>query len=72
MKAIGCLLVIILVAVGIFLLSSGGDMTGEEKARFIGEKAHRGWNRLRQFAGEAREGWKSADQKDPIHQADDQ
>ena len=64
MKAIGCLVVVIVVIAGIFLLTSGKDMTNEQKARLVGEKAHRGWNRLQDFAREAKEGWKSTDQPD--------
>jgi len=63
MKTIGCLVIIVLVGVGIFLLAGSQDMIHEQKAQWLGEKAHRGWNRAKKFLGAAREGWQSAEQE---------
>jgi hypothetical protein len=62
MKTLGCLTVIVLVGVGIFLLANSQDMTEDEKAQWVGDKAHRGWNRVRQLMHQAREGWRSTEQ----------
>jgi len=62
MRSIGCLIVIAIIVVGIYLLASTKDMTDQEKAQWVGEKAHRGWNRVKRLAEGAREGWKSAPQ----------
>jgi len=59
MRTIGCLAVIVLVGIGIFLLTSSWDMDGEQKAQWVGEKAHRGWNRMKKAAEAAEQGWKS-------------
>jgi len=60
MKKLGCLVVIILVCVGIFVfVTSSRDMTDEQKVQWVGEKSHRGWNRMRKFMQDAQEGWKS-------------
>ncbi len=64
MRTIGCLAVIVLIAVGIFLLAGSQDMTHEQKAQWVGEKVHRGWNRAKKYAGAAKEGWQSV-QRDP-------
>ena len=62
MKAFGCLVVVIVVCVGIFwLMSSSAGLSDEDKARVAGEKVHRGWNRMRDYARDFQEGWKSVD-----------
>ena len=50
MRTIGCLAVIVLVGIGIFLLTSSQDADDEQKAQWVGEKAHRGWNRMKKAA----------------------
>ncbi len=62
MKALGCLVVIIVVCVGIFwLMSSSASLSDEDKARVAGQKVHRGWNYVQKSARNFQEGWKSAD-----------
>ena len=61
MKTLGCLLVIVVVCVGIFWLTSSPDISDEDKARIAGQKVHRGWNYMRNFASKFKEGWKSTD-----------
>ena len=62
MKALGCLVVIIVVCVGIFwLMNSSASLSDEDKARVVGEKVHRGWNQMRNYARDFQEGWKSVD-----------
>jgi hypothetical protein len=66
MKAIGCLGVIVLVVLAILVLShSSQDATDEQKAQWVGQKAHRGWNRLRELTAHAQEGWKSVPKNAP-------
>ena len=61
MKALGCLVVIIVVCVGIFWLINSPGLSDEDKAHVAGQKVHRGWNRIRDSARSFQEGWKSAD-----------
>lgn len=61
MRSIGCLAVIALVCVGIFLLASSADFDEAQKGQWIGEKAHRGWNHIKKIAGGARKGWKTVE-----------
>ena len=61
MKTLGCLVVIIVVCVGIFWLTNSPGLSDEDKARVAGEKVHRGWNRMRNYARDFQEGWKSVD-----------
>ena len=61
MKALGCLVIIIVLCVGIFWLISAPGLGDEDKARVAGQKVHRGWNRVRARARDFREGWKSVD-----------
>jgi hypothetical protein len=63
MRAIGCLGLIVVIGVVIYLVITTQDMTAEEKGQFIGEKAHRGWNRVKRLTDSAREGWKSAQEE---------
>ncbi|MCJ7543679.1 MAG: hypothetical protein MUP47_03775 [Phycisphaerae bacterium] len=62
MRTLGCLTIIVLVGVGIFLLAGSQDMTEAERAQWVGEKAHRGWSKARQLLQQAREGWQSGEQ----------
>ncbi len=62
MKTFGCLLVIIVVCVGVFWLIGSSGVSDEDKARIAGQKVHRGWNRMRDYAHSFQEGWKSADE----------
>ena len=62
MRTIGCLAIVALICVGIWLLAGSQDMSDEQKAQWAGEKAHRGWNRLQQMAASAKQGWKSSPQ----------
>ena len=62
MKALGCLIVIIALCVGIFwLMSSSAELSDEDKAHIAGQKVHRGWNRMQNYARSFQEGWKSVD-----------
>jgi hypothetical protein len=61
MRSLGCLTVIVLVGVGIFLLAGSQDMTEEQKAQWVGDKAHRGWNKVRELMHHAKEGWRSTE-----------
>ncbi len=61
MKVLGCLVVIIVLCVGIFWLTSSPGLSDEDKARITGQKVHRGWNYMRNYARNFQEGWKSAD-----------
>lgn len=63
MRCLGCLVLIVLVVVGIYLLTSTQDMSDQQKAQWVGQKAHRGWNQARKFAADAREGWKTGEDK---------
>ena len=66
MKAIGCLGIIVLVVVVVLALTSASqDASDEQKARRVGEKAHRGWNRVKDLAGHAKEGWKTVPDNPP-------
>lgn len=60
MKHIGCLTVIVLIIVALAIWASTKDMTEEQRARWVGEKAHRGWNKARELAQHTQEGWKQA------------
>ena len=63
MKALGCLVVIVVLCVGIFwLMGSSADLGDEDKAHVAGQKVHRGWNRMQGYARSFQEGWKSADE----------
>ncbi len=68
MKTLGCLVVIIVMCVGIFYLTSSPGLSDEDKARIVGEKAHRGWNQVQKYARNARKGWKSVN--DSANKAD--
>jgi hypothetical protein len=70
MKSIGCLTVIALIALGIFLLGKGQDMSQDEQGRYIGEKVHRGYNKIKQVVTGAKEGWKTV--PDEEQEDDDQ
>ncbi len=59
MRTLGCLTIIILIGVGIFLLAGSQDMTNEQKAEWVGQKAHRGWSRAKEYLQHAQQGWKS-------------
>ena len=61
MKALGCLVVIIVVCVGIFWLANSPGLSDEDKASIAGQKVHRGWNRMRNYARNFQKGWKSVD-----------
>jgi hypothetical protein len=61
MRTLGCLTVIVLIVVGIFLWTSTKDMTGQQKAQWVGQKAHRGWNQAQKFLQGAKQGWQDAD-----------
>ncbi len=61
MKALGCLVLIIAVCVGIFWLLSSPELSNEDKARIAGQKVHRGWNYMRNYARNFQKGWKSVD-----------
>ncbi len=58
MKSIGCLTVIALVALGIILLGRGQNISQEDQGRFIGEKVHRGYNKIKRVVEGASQGWK--------------
>ncbi len=70
MRTLGCLTIIVLVGVGIFLLAGSQDMTEAERAQWVGEKAHRGWNKARQLLQHAREGWQSVEPQGPADSPD--
>jgi hypothetical protein len=57
MRSIGCLGLILLIGLGVYLLATTGGMSNEQRAQLLGEKAHRGWNQARSFAQSAQEGW---------------
>jgi len=61
MKTLGCLVVIIVVCVGIFWLTRSPGLSDEDKARLVGEKVHRGWNSVHNYARDVQKGWKSVD-----------
>ncbi len=58
MRAIGCLGVIIIVIVAIFFLTQG-NFDQDNASQWVGEKAPRGWNMVRQSAQNARKGWQN-------------
>ena len=62
MRGIGCLTVLVLVIIGFVLLATGKEMTPEQRAAWAGEKAHRGWYKVKVLTENARQGWKSTDQ----------
>ena len=64
MRKLGCLTLIVLLGLGVYLLVSTRDMTEQERSRWIGQKVHRGWNRMRKLARSAKEGWNSVDERD--------
>ena len=70
MRSLGCLTIIVLVGVGIYLLAGSQDMTEAEKAQWVGEKAHRGWSKARQLLQHAREGWQQSTDQPPADSAD--
>ncbi|MGA2265998.1 MAG: hypothetical protein ABSH10_06150 [Phycisphaerae bacterium] len=61
MRTIGCLTIIVLVGIGIYLLAGSQDMTNEQKAEWVGQKAHRGWGKAKQLLQDAQQGWKSSE-----------
>ena len=63
MKTLGCLVVIIVVCLGIFWLSSSSELSEKGKAQLAGQKVHRGWNQVRDYARNFKKGWKSIDDK---------
>jgi hypothetical protein len=67
MRALGCLTVIvILVLAAIFWLTQGHNLDQQRAGQWIGQKAHRGWNMLRQTAQGAQKGWDAVpDRKAP-------
>ena len=65
MKSIGCLTVIALIALGIFLLSTGQNASQEDQGRFIGEKVHRGYNKLKRVVEGANQGWNEVEEEQP-------
>jgi hypothetical protein len=65
MKTLGCLTIIVLIGVGIYLLAGSQDMTDEQKAEWVGQKAHRGWGKAKQFFQNAQQGWKSSEPQAP-------
>lgn len=67
MRSLGCLgLLVLIVAVIIVAVSTMG-MSEQERAHWVGQKAHRGWNQVKKFTEEAKQGWQQqADgQKNP-------
>lgn len=65
MRTIGCLTVLAILCVGIWLLAGSQDMSDRQKAQWVGQKAHRGWNQAKQMAAEARGGWQSEPDRVP-------
>jgi len=66
MRSLGCLGLLVLIVVGIIVAVSTMGMNQEERARWVGQKAHRGWNQIKKFAEEAKQGWQQGDgQKNP-------
>jgi hypothetical protein len=59
MKAIGCLGVIALVVLVVLVLANTRDATDEQKAQWVGQKAHRGWNTVKVLARQTAKGWKT-------------
>jgi hypothetical protein len=60
MRKLGCFTVIVLLGVGAYFLLSTQGMTSEQKAQYVGEKAHRGWQEINKMAGQAKQGWDKA------------
>jgi|GEM_PF-3279075 len=64
MRKLGCLIFVALLALGVWLLADTGGMTDEQKGQWVGEKVHRGWQRLQRMLDGAKAGWdKSQDGK---------
>lgn len=62
MRTIGCLgiLILIVIAIWLFATTDMDKMSDEEKAQVLGEKAHRGWNQVKKYAQSAKQGWDKA------------
>lgn len=59
MRSIGCLGLIILIGVAVYFLATTADLSSEQCAQVVGQKAHRGWNQVRKFVQNAQEGWQN-------------
>jgi len=59
MKGLGCLVLILIILAGLFVVFAPGDLSDRQKAQWAGRKVHRGWNQVRNYAENVREGWKS-------------
>ncbi|MFA6134391.1 MAG: hypothetical protein WC869_10305 [Phycisphaerae bacterium] len=59
MRSIGCLGLIVLIGVVVYFLATTADLSSEQRAQVVGQKAHRGWNQVRKFVQNAQEGWQS-------------
>jgi hypothetical protein len=57
MKTLGCLTMIVLICVGIYFLMNLQGMDDAQKGQWLGDKAHRGWNRIQKMADNAKQGW---------------
>ena len=57
MRRFGCLIVVVLIVAGLVAWSATKDMTHEQRAHWLGQKVHRGWNQARKFAGQVKQGW---------------
>ena len=66
MRSLGCLGVLVLIVAVIIVAVSTMGMSDQERAQWVGQKAHRGWNQIKKFTQEAKQGWQQADgQKNP-------
>jgi len=53
------LVVVVMACIGVALLGSADDFDEQAKGQWIGETAHRGWNRVKRLARGAHSGWQS-------------
>ena len=60
MKRIGCLLILLVLgAIVLLVLSKPEGVDEDQAAQWVGQKAHRGWNRTKGLIRSARQGWQA-------------
>jgi hypothetical protein len=67
MRKLGCLVILILIGWGVYSVMGVGGMSDEEKGRWLGQKAHRGWQHVQRMVEGAKTEWdeKQRQQKKP-------
>lgn len=70
MRRLGCLVILILIGTGVYFILNARGMSDEEKGRWLGDKAHRGWQHVQKMMEGAKKEWDESKQRERDKQRD--